>query len=179
MVAESHGGYLDVESRVGLGTTVSLVLPLAGRDALSGSKSAAAAGEPLTRTAEVSPTPRHVLVVDDEEAIAEYFRIILAAERYVVTVAASMRAALDEFTPAIDVVLLDMMLGDGSGFDLYRRIRQVRPELPIVVCTGFADNDALDQIRADGHEVLLKPCTRAEVLTSIGRALARGRARRS
>ena len=38
------------------------------------------------------------MVVDDEEAIAEYFRIILAAERYEVTVAASMRRAIDEFS---------------------------------------------------------------------------------
>ena len=70
-----------------------------------------------------------------------------------------------------------MMLGDGTGLELYRRIRQVRPDLPIVVCTGFADNDALDQIRGDGHEVLLKPCTRADVVNAVARAVARGRKR--
>ena len=118
-----------------------------------------------------------ILVVDDEEAIAEYFRIILSAERYDVTVVASMRRAI-ESSPAIprfDTVLLDMMLGDGTGLDLYRRVRQVRPDLPIVVCTGFADNDSLEQIRGDGHEVLLKPCTRHDVLRAVNRALLRRR----
>ena len=89
------------------------------------------------------------------------------------TVVASMRRAIEEFAPrpgAFDAVLLDMMLGDGTGLELYRRVRQVRPDLPIVVCTGFADNDALEQIRGDGHEVLLKPCTRAEVAPGRRRA---------
>ena len=124
--------------------------------------------------------PGRILVVDDEEAIAEYFRIILAAERYDVTVVASMRRAIEEFgrdPGRLDAVLLDMMLGDGTGLELYRRIRQVRPDLPIVVCTGYADNDALEHIRGDGHEVLLKPCTRAEVVHAVGRAVARSRRR--
>ena len=114
--------------------------------------------------------------MDDEEAIAEYFRIILSAERYDVTVVTSMERATEVFTedPAkFDVVLLDMILGDGTGLDLYRRVRQVRPTLPIVVCTGFAENDALELIRTDGHGILLKPCTRDDVLRAIGRALSR------
>jgi CheY-like chemotaxis protein len=197
MVAESHGGYLEVESRLGLGTTVSLLLPVANGDLLTALPPPLGANpqgiHPLGRHGQGNPhsgnphsgnpgpsSPGRVLVVDDEEAIAEYFRIILAAERYEVTVVASMRRAIEEFgrdPGRLDAVLLDMMLGDGTGLELYRRIRQVRPDLPIVVCTGFADNDALEQIRGDGHEVLLKPCTRAEVVTAIGRAVARGRRR--
>jgi CheY-like chemotaxis protein len=176
MVAESHGGYLELDSRVGLGTTVSLLLPVAGVETLS--------IPPMKSVAYESPDPANtaasgrILVVDDEEAIAEYFRIILTAERYDVAVVASMRRAIEEFgrdPGRVDVVLLDMMLGDGTGLDLYRRIRQIRPEVPIVVCTGFADNDALEQIRNDGHEVLLKPCTRADVVTAIARAMSRAR----
>ena len=70
-----------------------------------------------------------------------------------------------------DTVLLDMMLGDGTGLDLYRRVREMRPDLPVVVCTGFAENESLELIREDGHEVLLKPCTRHEVLRAVNRAL--------
>jgi CheY-like chemotaxis protein len=189
MAAESHGGYLEVESRLGLGTTVSLLLPVTTGDVLSplhaplppirgnphGLPPASSGQSGLTPA-----SPGRLLVVDDEEAIAEYFRIILAAERYDVSVSASMRRAIEEFSrdpSRFDAVLLDMMLGDGTGLELYRRIRQVRPDLPIVVCTGFADNDALDQIRGDGHEVLLKPCTRADVVNAIARAVARGRSR--
>jgi CheY-like chemotaxis protein len=197
MVAESHGGYLEVESRLGLGTTVSLLLPVASGDLLTALppplRVSPQGNLPPGRHGQRNPhsdnphsgspgpsSPGRILVVDDEEAIAEYFRIILAAERYEVTVVASMRRAIEEFgrdPGRLDAVLLDMMLGDGTGLELYRRIRQVRPDLPIVVCTGFADNDALEQIRGDGHEVLLKPCTRAEVVTAIGRAVARGRRR--
>ncbi len=201
MVAESHGGYLEVDSRVGTGTTVSISLPIAESDALSqrpGPRAArpapapavtapsatapplpgAAPAPPSAPQPTAAPKPARILVVDDEEAIAEYFRIILAAEQYDVTVVASLQRALETFTRdhlKFDTVLLDMMLGDGTGLDLYRRVREMRPDLPVVVCTGFAENDSLELIREDGHEVLLKPCTRHEVLRAVNRALLRRR----
>lgn len=200
MVAESHGGYLEVDSRVGTGTTVSISLPIADGDALSvrgaaktprqtstppaapavPSASAPAGSTPAPEPAVTSaPAPKpaaRILVVDDEEAIAEYFRIILSAEQYDVTVVASLQRAVETFTRdhlRFDTVLLDMMLGDGTGLELYRRVREMRPDLPVVVCTGFAENDSLELIREDGHEVLLKPCTRHEVLRAVNRALLR------
>lgn len=192
MVAESHGGYLEVDSRVGTGTTVSISLPIADGEALSvrgaaktprqtpAATSAPAASTPAPETAATpAPAPKpaaRILVVDDEEAIAEYFRIILSAEQYDVTVVASLQRAVETFTRdhlRFDTVLLDMMLGDGTGLELYRRVREMRPDLPVVVCTGFAENDSLELIREDGHEVLLKPCTRHEVLRAVNRALLR------
>jgi CheY-like chemotaxis protein len=198
MVAESHGGYLEVDSRVGTGTTVSISLPIADSEALSqrpGTRPAPVVAAPAGAPAEPAavgtatpasappspapaPKPARILVVDDEEAIAEYFRIILSAEQYDVTVVASLQRALETFTRdhlKFDTVLLDMMLGDGTGLDLYRRVREMRPDLPVVVCTGFAENDSLELIREDGHEVLLKPCTRHEVLRAVNRALLRRR----
>jgi CheY-like chemotaxis protein len=192
MVAESHGGYLEVDSRVGTGTTVSISLPIADGGALTARGAAktprqtpappvvAAASAPVPEPAAApaaasKPAPR-ILVVDDEEAIAEYFRIILSAEQYDVTVVASLTRAVETFTRdhlRFDTVLLDMMLGDGTGLELYRRVREMRPDLPVVVCTGFAENDALELIKEDGHEVLLKPCTRHEVLRAVNRALLR------
>jgi CheY-like chemotaxis protein len=199
MVAEAHGGYLEVDSRVGTGTTVSISLPISDSEALAhrpGARAArpapaaapavapppAVAGTPASTPAPPAPAPTpkpaRILVVDDEEAIAEYFRIILSAEQYDVTVVASLQRALETFTRdhlKFDTVLLDMMLGDGSGLDLYRRVRDMRPDLPVVVCTGFAENESLELIREDGHEVLLKPCTRHEVLRAVNRALLRRR----
>lgn len=200
MVAESHGGYLEVDSRLGTGTTVSISLPISADDALSlrhGARAARAAApataapaapppapvsEPPAPAVAAPPTastkPARIMVVDDEEAIAEYFRIILSAEQYDVTVVASLTRAIETFTRdhlTFDTVLLDMMLGDGTGLDLYRRIREMRPDLPVVVCTGFAENESLELIREDGHEVLLKPCTRHEVLRAVNRALLRRR----
>jgi FixJ family two-component response regulator len=93
----------------------------------------------------------------------------------------SAHQALDRFAqdPArYDTVLLDMMLRDGSGIDLYRKFRLLRPDLPVVVCTGFSDNESLAPIRADGHDILFKPCPRGDVLKAVGRAIQRAAARR-
>jgi DNA-binding NtrC family response regulator len=120
-----------------------------------------------------------VLVIDDEEAIAEYFRIILTAERYDVHVVCSAHQAIERFSEdpqRYDAVLLDMMLRDGSGIELYRSFRALRPDLRVVVCTGFSDNESLAPIRADGHDILYKPCPRSEVLKAIARAVSTRRA---
>jgi CheY-like chemotaxis protein len=130
-----------------------------------------------------TPTPTRVaprssgcvLVIDDEEAIAEYFRIILTAERYDVHVVCSAHQAIERFSEdpqRYDAVLLDMMLRDGSGIELYRSFRALRPDLRVVVCTGFSDNESLAPIRADGHDILYKPCPRSEVLKAIARAVS-------
>ena len=199
MVAESHGGYLEVDSRVGTGTTVSISLPIADNEALSqrpGTRPAPAVGAPTAVPAEPAaagtatpasappapvpaPKPARILVVDDEEAIAEYFRIILTAERYDVHVVCSAHQAVERFSEdpqRYDAVLLDMMLRDGSGIELYRSFRALRPDLRVVVCTGFSDNESLAPIRADGHDILYKPCPRSEVLKAIARAVSARRA---
>src|SRR4029453_15872335 len=103
-----------------------------------------AASTPAVPSPTPAPRPARIMVGDDEEAIAEYFRIILSAEQYEVTVVASLQRAIETFTRdhlKFDTVLLDMMLGDGTGLDLYRRVREMRPDLPGVVCTGFAENE--------------------------------------
>jgi CheY-like chemotaxis protein len=253
MVAEGHGGVLEIDSAFGRGTTVSFYLPNAeARYAAEAASNLAhgvsnhvahpvpatpapahgtpRAAEPPPRPGDVKvnglaghskphvtghggppqphaptgsagsagspvsaggahtlglPTPAPhtpcVLVVDDEEAIAEYFRIILTAEHYDVQVVTSAHQALDRFAedPArFDTVLLDMMLRDGSGIDLYRKFRHLRPDLPVVVCTGFSDNESLAPIRADGHDILFKPCPRGDVLRAVGRAIQRAAVRR-
>jgi CheY-like chemotaxis protein len=131
---------------------------------------------PIPLSTQPAPAPGHILVIDDEEAIAEYFRIILSAEHYDVTVVTSAHQALDRFAEnpsRYDTVLLDMMLRDGSGIDLYRKFRQLRPDLPVVVCTGFSDNESLAPIRADGHDILFKPCPRGDVLRAVAKAVHR------
>jgi CheY-like chemotaxis protein len=262
MVAESHGGSLDIESAFGRGTTVAIYLPNAEARYAAEAASNLAHGvvphapahipphvasgpqghtprapePPPARPGEVKvnglaghskphvpahsvPVPQSggpfgggagsigsgggpgsgvggshapggpasaphtpcVLVVDDEEAIAEYFRIILSAEHYDVSVVTSAHQALDRFAEdpsRYDTVLLDMMLRDGSGIDLYRKFRMLRPDLPVVVCTGFSDNESLAPIRADGHDILFKPCPRGDVLKAVGRAIQRAAARR-
>ena len=93
MVAESHGGYLEVDSRVGTGTTVSISLPIAESDSLSqrgrttrpqpasrapvpapSLAAGSAASTPAIPSPSPAPKPARIMVVDDEEAIAEYFR---------------------------------------------------------------------------------------------------------
>ncbi len=192
MVTEMHGGDFALDTAFGRGTTVTLRLPSVPQPGLSAGPGVSLGERALPVPGGVPPPasePRRepdpprlagrLLVVDDEEAIAEYFRIILTAERYEVHVVCSARDALERFgedPSRYDAVVLDMILRDGSGAELYRRFRQIRPTLGVVVVTGFSDAESLAPIRADGQDVLFKPCPRADVIKAVARAVAKRRA---
>lgn len=110
-----------------------------------------------------SPLPKaplRVLMVDDSEVVRMGLRALLSAEPSLSiigeahNVAAAVEAAV-RLQP--DVVLLDIRLPDGTGFDACRRILQRSPATRVLVLTSVADEDVVDNaIRAGAHGYLLK-----------------------
>ncbi len=81
----------------------------------------------------------NVLFVDDEEGFLELYRAAFSREGYDVTTASDLgnaREALAEC--AVDVVVLDIRLTEGSGLTLLREIKAVSPRMPVVLSTAFA-----------------------------------------
>jgi DNA-binding response OmpR family regulator len=110
-----------------------------------------------------------ILLVEDEARIASFVRRGLVAEGYDVVVATDgrdgMRAAL---AGDADLVLLDLMLPDVSGEQILRRLREERPELPIIVLTAKdAISDRVSNLEAGAEDYLVKPFSFAELLARI------------
>jgi len=105
-------------------------------------------------------SPLRVLVVDDSEVVRAGLRALLGAEPalHIVGEAGSVAAAADvaaEHRP--DVVLLDIRLPDGTGFDACRRILSRLPETRVLILTSVAEETMVDDaIRAGAHGYLLK-----------------------
>ncbi len=104
--------------------------------------------------------PLRVLLVDDSEVVRMGLRALLGAEQSLTIIAeahdvASGVEAATRHQP--DVVLLDIRLPDGTGFDACRRILQRSPATRVLVLTSVADEDVVDDaIRAGAHGYLLK-----------------------
>jgi len=110
-----------------------------------------------------------ILLVEDEARIASFVRRGLVAEGYDVVVASDgregMHAAL-QGDP--DLVLLDLMLPEVTGEQILRRLRQERPDLPIIVLTAKgAISDRVSNLEAGAEDYLVKPFSFAELLARI------------
>lgn len=156
--ATQAGGTARLASTPGLGTTVSLLLPVA-RDDDPPTPAVADAAQPSIAGASL-------LLVEDDEALGDVTAALLMAHgaRVLRAVDASAALRLLDEGAAIDVVLTDVVMpGAMDGVALARRLREQRPRLPVVLITGF-NNTAV----GDGEFVILhKPCAPAELLNTL------------
>jgi signal transduction histidine kinase/ActR/RegA family two-component response regulator len=162
--ARQSGGAVTVASQPGQGSTFTLYLPRGAE---------APAQSPVTGASEQTDEGR-VLLVEDNREVAEVTENMLSASGYAVVWAASPAAALSllDRSEPFDLVLSDIVMEGGmSGLDLAERLRERRPDLPVVLMTGYSEALATGSSR--GLRVLSKPFREAEVTAAL-RAARRG-----
>ena len=174
---KQSGGGVRIRSRQAVGTTVSLLLPQAPRDeAVVGGEDAARA-----RHAGVAPPAparalegRLVLLVEDDDKVRDVVRKQLSALGCAVLEAESGHEAADmvENIPAIALVLSDIVMPGGmDGRALARFVRRFRPEVPVVLMSGYADKAMAGREDAD-MPVLGKPFTQERLIEVLNAAIA-------
>jgi DNA-binding NtrC family response regulator len=117
---------------------------------------------------------RTILIVDDHRAVREELAFALGYDGYGTREAADgqvgLEAALD---PEVDLVLLDVKLPAIDGLEVLQRLREARPDVPVVMISGHGDLDtAVLAVRRGAYDFLQKPFTNDRVLLSIRNALA-------
>jgi PAS domain S-box-containing protein len=161
------GGFVTLSSEPGRGTRVAIHLPCAG--VATGATGGAtpdgmARGEGLV-----------VLAVEDDAGVATVTRHRLEELGYTVIQAGDVRAALARLaeTDKVDLVFSDIVMPGGlSGIDLARRLARERPDLPVLLTTGFAEELSASE-GGDLPPVLRKPYSRFELATALATAITR------
>jgi DNA-binding response OmpR family regulator len=119
--------------------------------------------------------PRRVLLVEDERSIAEPLAVALGREGFeprIVSTAAAAEQAVREWQP--DLVLLDVMLPDGSGFDVCRRLRGSAVKVPIIMVTARdEETDRVVGLEIGADDYIVKPFSAREVAARIRAVLRR------
>jgi PAS domain S-box-containing protein len=160
-IVQGHGGALNIESCAGEGTCVDVFLP-------ADPSSTAALGE----EDELSVPQRHILLVDDEPAIASMVGRQLNMLGYRVTAHTSSTDALETFLAqpdAFDALVTDNTMPKLTGLALAQRLLAVRRDLPVLLVSGLAAVTSWDELHAMGiRKVLPKPHT----MDQLGAALA-------
>lgn len=115
-----------------------------------------------------------ILIVDDEQKMREFVALFLRSSKYTVFEAADGRTALNILSKGtIDLIVLDIMLPDISGFDLCSQIR-VKSSVPIIFLTALADEEyQMIGYRVEGDDYITKPFNASILLAKIQRILQR------
>lgn len=121
-----------------------------------------------------SPPPLRVMLVDDHELVRQGINFLLTSDRGLQVVAEGSSLAEGMVlarSTAVDVLVVDVSLGDGSGLDLVRHARGLRPRLGIVVLTMHDDdNTLLEALDAGASALVLKSGSADEVIAAVKHA---------
>ena len=165
-IVKRHKGHIDVQSQCGVGTRFTLYLPqIAQIDETS-----------LSETTEFVPFgTEHILLVDDEPQLLEMQLQMLKRLGYEVTAINGSVAALGAFErdPGVfDLLVTDQTMPGMTGVDLALKVRGLRPELPIVLCTGYSESVSPEKAAALGiRHYLNKPVPLKLLATTVRVAL--------
>jgi len=164
-IVRNHHGTVTVESQAGQGTTVHVYLP------------AAAPTLPGKQPAETTPVVRGretILVVEDEAIIRDLLDRVLTDLGYKVIVANNGEAALELFSAqqrAIDCVLLDMVLPNMNGAEVFDALRTLDPSVRVILCTGFSVKGPIEHMLKQGLAGVLRKPFQIEELSAVLRSV--------
>lgn len=168
-IVQQHGGHVTVDTTLGRGSTFSLYLPACDLQPATENRPSPAA------STSAAMSSRTLLLVDDDPGIRESTAEALGALGLRVVVTADAAQALDWFErhgQEADLVLTDIVLPGLSGLDLARRLHAARPELPIILMSGYPLGAGEDDLpAADATGWLQKPFRLAELARTVEEAL--------
>lgn len=165
-IVKAHKGHITVYSERNQGTTFHVYIPIAK------------ASSQIATIENSGPLPgglESILVIDDEPAITKLLKYHLEKSGYTITTSNNSREAVELFRSSpdkYDLVITDMTMPQITGVKLAQTIKMIRPETPVILCTGFSENINVHnaaQLNIDAF--LMKPVEMAKMTKTVRKVL--------
>jgi len=165
-IVKRHDGYLELENKPGEGASFHVFLP---KTSQLDRPVAEAAAELVFREG-------RILFVDDEKPLTDIGKEMLESCGFQVVTRTSSVEALEafKFRPNdFDLIITDQTMPNMTGMELAREVLRIRPDMPIILCTGFSDAVSYDRLRDIGiGDFIMKPILKHDLIGSISRQLS-------
>ena len=162
-IMHQHQGHIEIKSQKGVGTNVSVYFPIFDDVAAD-------------ETPEVLISARHavsgrIMVVDDEQVILDFMRELLEMHQCEVTTFSNSAEAFRVFSESpdkFDLIITDQTMPEMTGMELSRAVLGNRPNMPIIICTGFSQDINEEEVLNQGvRKFLMKPIDTSQLLSAI------------
>jgi CheY-like chemotaxis protein len=165
-IVKSHKGVITVGSAAGQGTTFHVFLPILPRGETEA---------PFDPNPDLPHGHESILLVDDEEPLMELGRLMLEHLGYRVTARSAGPDAFEVFLQnplRFDLVITDLTMPKMTGEQLAQKMFNIRPDIPVILCTGYGARRSIERAREIGiKDFLMKPMVISELARTVRRAL--------
>jgi len=165
-IVSRQGGFIKVESELGQGSNFRVFLPVAQKET---------AIEQIVALGDLQCGSGKILLVDDEDQVVQVTGEILQSLGYTVVGKTSPREAIAVFSKdprQFDMLITDLTMAELTGLELSEQVKALRPDIPIILITGYSDQVSKDAaIIAGIDEYCMKPISMRELSIIVGKFL--------